>query len=85
MLSLLAAPQPVPFQTPEVVTLFVWILLVIAVFALSGLVFFAVRTLKKVDVNQNIMFERLHSLETEFNTMKGEHQLMMKLKNGCKD
>lgn len=79
------APQAIPFQHQDVVTLFIWILMTVAVFSLAGLVAFAVRTLKKVDANQNIMFERLHSLETEFMTMKGEHRMMMKLKNGCGD
>ena len=34
---------------------------------------FAIRTLKKIDSNQNELFNRLHSLETEFHVLKGEH------------
>jgi predicted outer membrane lipoprotein len=39
--------------------------------------FFIVRTLKKIDGNQNRLFERLDDLTNQVNIMQGEHNAMM--------
>lgn len=35
--------------------------------------FLSARTLNKIDTNQTELFNRLHVLETDFYTLKGEH------------
>ena len=58
--------------------------LVQIVFAgLFGLVsYLLIRTLNKIDRNQGLMFERLVSLEKEFNTLKGEHNALKSFHEG---
>lgn len=76
--TLLIAPQALPFSNIEVITLFVWILMVIAGLAMAGLVWFTVRTLKLINENQKEMFHRLKSLEDGFIELKTEHNMMKK-------
>jgi len=41
-----------------------------------AVIWFMVRTLKKIDDNQSALFQRLNALSEEFHTLKGEHQVM---------
>ena len=74
--TVIAAPQALPFSNCEVITLFVWILMVIAGLALAGIIWFTVRTLKKIDANQTLMFDRLEKLEKGLSTLQGEHNIL---------
>lgn len=38
--------------------------------------YFAIRTLKGIDRNQSELFKRLHTLETDFYCLRGEHNAM---------
>jgi hypothetical protein len=44
----------------------------------SGFIFFAIRALRKIDLNQNELFTRLHSLEKDFYELSGEHKANIK-------
>lgn len=70
---MITTPASLPFQHIEVITLLVWILILIACFAVAGLVWFTARTIKKVDMNQTEMFRRLQLLERDFYELRGEH------------
>lgn len=48
----------------------------IASIAISVIAYFLVRTLKQIDRNQSNLFQRIHDLETEFHTLKGEHTIL---------
>ena len=43
-------------------------------FLFAGVLWFAVRTLNKVDANQTILFTRLTEIEKDFYEMRGEHR-----------
>jgi len=45
----------------------------IAALTISIVGFFSARTLNKIDANQTELFNRVHSLEVDFYTLKGEH------------
>ena len=45
----------------------------IAALTISIVGFFSARTLNKIDANQTELFNRVHSLEVDFFTLKGEH------------
>jgi hypothetical protein len=38
--------------------------------------YFIVRTLKQIDRNQNELFDKLNGLRSEFDLLKGEHQVL---------
>jgi len=43
-------------------------------FLFLALTWFMVRTLWKIDDNQTTLFNRMNGLETEFYTLKGQHE-----------
>ena len=49
----------------------------------SGFIWFAIRALKKIDANQNELFNRLHDLEKEFYGLSGEHKARIESKKVC--
>lgn len=52
---------------------FIWLLLVIAI---GIVVYFAGRTLNKIDKNQTELFNRLRETENSLQFLKGEHESM---------
>jgi hypothetical protein len=40
----------------------------------AALIFFVVRTLRKIDANQTLLFDKYNTLADEFHVLKGEHQ-----------
>lgn len=47
---------------------------VVIVLLFSAFTWFCIRTLTKIDKNQDALFERVHNLEKEFYEMRGEHK-----------
>jgi len=45
----------------------------IAAIIISIVGFFSARTLRQIDQNQRELFDRVHVLEVDFYTLKGEH------------
>ena len=41
--------------------------------------FFGVRTLRKIDANQSLLFDQMENLSREFYLLKGEHNTYVKL------
>ena len=60
--------EPTWYALPDVMQLIIGILF-------AAFLWFMVRTLKQIDTNQRILFQRLESLEKEFYTMRGEHNV----------
>jgi len=65
-----ASPTPTWFEHPDLMQVIIGGLTVIVMF-------FFLRTLKKIDGNQNRLFERLDDLTNQVNIMQGEHNAMM--------
>lgn len=67
--------KPTWYEHSDVLTLIIGGLLTVVMF-------FMIRTLNKIDRNQNTLFTRLDDLGRSFYTLQGEHNVMM---NRCQD
>lgn len=61
-----ASPDPSWFEHVDLMSLIIWALILVVVW-------FFLRTLRKIDTNQTRLFERLDTLCQDFYTLRGEH------------
>jgi biopolymer transport protein ExbB/TolQ len=61
-----ASPAPSWFEHVDLMSLVIWALILVVVW-------FFLRTLKKIDTNQARLFEKLDTLCEDFYTLRGEH------------
>lgn len=75
-LLLLLIALPVSTEAPKSLSEHFDVLWLITVVAFGIIVFFAARTLKKIDNNQTELFNRMHTVETDLSYLRGEHANM---------
>jgi len=61
-----AVSTPSWFEHVDLMSLIVWALILVVIW-------FLVRTLKKIDTNQALLFQKLDELCADFYTLRGEH------------
>ena len=59
--------QPSWFSTPDLMQLIIGVLF-------AAVIWFTIRTLRKIDRNQDILFKKLTTLERDFYLLQGEHR-----------
>ena len=60
------ASTPSWFEHVDLMSLVIWALILVVVW-------FFIRTLKKIDANQTTLFKKLDALSEDFYTLRGEH------------
>ncbi len=60
------ADPPTWFQTPDLMQLVIILLF-------TAFIWFAIRTLRLIDQNQQVLFDRMTILERDFYILRGEH------------
>lgn len=66
-LAIAATDNPSWFEHVDLMELLIGLLF-------AGFIWFATRTLNKIDTNQGIMFTRLSVIEKDFYELRGEHK-----------
>ena len=69
-------PQPTWFSHPD--------LMQVAIFLLfAGFMWFLVRTLKKIDLNQTDLYNKYNDVNKRLSNLEGQHEARTQMKSNC--